>query len=98
MNDNQRSENKEEAREVEIEEFLAIRKDAGQKIDPETAEVCWDYAQVLDPYGIVRTCRMNVTALGERTSLALRTVTFGSSSATFPKQPKARCGKSINGG
>ena len=35
-----------------IEEFLAIRREAGLKIDPETAEVLWDYAQVLDPYGI----------------------------------------------
>ena len=35
-----------------IEEFLAIRKEADLKIDPETAEVLWDYAQVLDPYGI----------------------------------------------
>ena len=28
-----------------------IRKEAGLKIDPETAEVDWTYAQVLDPYG-----------------------------------------------
>ncbi|QHO78202.1 hypothetical protein ACH79_42105 [Bradyrhizobium sp. CCBAU 051011] len=35
-----------------IEEFLAIRKEAGLKIDPETAEVRWWYADVLDPYGI----------------------------------------------
>jgi hypothetical protein len=32
--------------------WLAIRKEAGLKIDPETAEVEWTYAQVLDPYGI----------------------------------------------
>jgi hypothetical protein len=35
-----------------VEEFLAIRKEAGLKIDPETAEVMWTYAQTLDPYGI----------------------------------------------
>jgi hypothetical protein len=35
-----------------IEEFLAIRKEAGLKIDPETAQVRWNYAQVCDPYGI----------------------------------------------
>ncbi|WP_338689597.1 hypothetical protein V5279_26795 [Bradyrhizobium sp. 26S5] len=35
-----------------IEEFLAIRKEAGLKIDPETAEVMWTYAQTFDPYGI----------------------------------------------
>ena len=38
----QQSENKEEAVEMTIEEFLAIRKEAGLKIDPETAEVDWD--------------------------------------------------------
>jgi hypothetical protein len=33
-------------------EFIRIRKEAGLKIDPETAEVEWDYRQVVDPYGI----------------------------------------------
>jgi hypothetical protein len=33
-------------------EWLAIRKKAGRKIDPETAEVTWVYAQTLNPYGI----------------------------------------------
>ena len=32
--------------------WLASRKEAGFKIDPETAEVDWEYAQVLDPYGV----------------------------------------------
>jgi hypothetical protein len=45
-------ENKEQVVEMTIEEWLAIRKEAGLKIDPETAEVCWRYAQVLDPYGV----------------------------------------------
>jgi hypothetical protein len=52
MTDTQQFENKEEAVEMTIEEFLAIREEAGLKIDPETAEVYWHYAQVLDPYGI----------------------------------------------
>jgi hypothetical protein len=52
MTDKQQSENKEEAVGMTIEEFLAIRKGAGLKIDPETAEVWWEYAHVLDPYGI----------------------------------------------
>jgi hypothetical protein len=34
------------------EKWLAIRKEAGRKIDPETAEVMWAYAQTLDPYGV----------------------------------------------
>jgi hypothetical protein len=36
----------------EVKEWLAIRKEAGRKIDPETAEVDWKYAQTLDPYGV----------------------------------------------
>ena len=32
--------------------WLASRKEAGLKIDPETAEVDWTYAQTLDPYGV----------------------------------------------
>jgi hypothetical protein len=35
-----------------VEQWLQIRKDEGLKIDPATAEVCWTYAQTLDPYGI----------------------------------------------
>ena len=35
-----------------VEQWLAIRKEAGLRIDPETAEVDWVYAQTLDPYGI----------------------------------------------
>jgi hypothetical protein len=37
---------------AEDEQWLAIRKEAGLKIDPETAEVDWKYRQTLDPYGI----------------------------------------------
>ena len=38
--------------ELGVKQWLAIRKEAGLKIDPETAEVDWKYAQTLDPYGI----------------------------------------------
>jgi len=34
------------------EQFRAIRKEAGLKIDPETAEVFWTYVRTMDPYGI----------------------------------------------
>ena len=40
------------ADQMTVEQWLAIRKEAGLKIDPETAEVTWTYAQVLDPYGV----------------------------------------------
>src|SRR5579863_6393637 len=35
---------------MSIEEWLNVRKEAGAKIDPSTAEVRWIYAQTLDPY------------------------------------------------
>jgi hypothetical protein len=35
-----------------VEQYLAIRRKAGRKIDPETAEIMWKYALTLDPYGI----------------------------------------------
>ncbi len=38
--------------EMTVEQWLALRKEAGLTIDPETAEVIWTYAQVLDPYGV----------------------------------------------
>jgi hypothetical protein len=41
-----------QAPEQTVEEWLAIRKEAGLQIDPETADVYWCHAQILDPYGI----------------------------------------------
>jgi hypothetical protein len=38
---------------TEIEQWLAIRKEAGLKIDPETAEVDWTYGLIGDPYGVL---------------------------------------------
>jgi hypothetical protein len=32
------------------EQWLAVRKEAALKVNPETAEVEWTYAQTLDPY------------------------------------------------
>lgn len=37
---------------IAVEQWLAIRKEAGLQIDPETAEVDWWYVQILDPYGV----------------------------------------------
>jgi hypothetical protein len=37
---------------MSIEQWLAVRKEAGTKIDPATAEVHWAYRQSLDPYGV----------------------------------------------
>jgi hypothetical protein len=38
---------------AELEHWLAIRKKEALRIDPETAEVTWWYAQTLDPYGVL---------------------------------------------
>jgi hypothetical protein len=40
------------ADQIRKREWLALRKKAGREIDPETAEVLWDYVLTLDPYGI----------------------------------------------
>jgi hypothetical protein len=37
---------------MNIENWLAIRKEEGLKIEPSTAEVDWRYALTLDPYGV----------------------------------------------
>ena len=42
-----------ETDQMPVEQWLAIRKEAALKIDPETAEVDWIYAQTLDPYGVL---------------------------------------------
>ena len=38
---------------TEIEQWLAIRKEAALKIDPQTAEVYSDYVLDMDPYGVL---------------------------------------------
>jgi hypothetical protein len=43
---------KKSTKDIRRKTWLAIRKKAGLKIDPETAEVAWEWAQTLDPYGI----------------------------------------------
>jgi hypothetical protein len=37
---------------VSVEEWLAIRTEAGLTIDPRAAEVMWTYANTIDPYGV----------------------------------------------
>jgi hypothetical protein len=38
--------------ELSVEQWLAIRKEAGLRIDPATADVMWCHALTLDPYGV----------------------------------------------
>ena len=37
---------------IRAEIWRALLKIAGRQIDPETADVCWEYALTLDPYGV----------------------------------------------
>ena len=39
-------------REVKVGGWLAARKEAALRLDPETAEYFWVYGYVLDPYGV----------------------------------------------
>jgi hypothetical protein len=41
-----------EANQAEITAWLQIRADEAKRIDPETAEFTWWYAQTADPYGV----------------------------------------------
>src|SRR6266446_1696428 len=43
---------KQSADEIELEKWLEIRKKAGRKIDPETAEIFWNWGEIGDPYGV----------------------------------------------
>jgi hypothetical protein len=38
--------------EMSVDQYLAIRKEAALKIDPDTAEMDWSYIQIMDPYGV----------------------------------------------
>jgi len=37
---------------VEVRQWLEARKQEALTIDPETADVMWQYAQTLDPYSV----------------------------------------------
>ena len=85
-----------ETDQMTVEQWLATRKEAGLKIDPETAEVDWIYAQTLDPYGVYRTSRRNASKLGVNILPVLPEATYGSILVICPRRSKPRCGKSIN--
>jgi hypothetical protein len=36
-----------------VDQWLAVRKAEAKTIDSRTAEVDWNYAQVIDPYGVL---------------------------------------------
>ena len=68
----------------DVEQWLAIRKEAGLKIYPKTAEVEWRYAQTLDPYGVYPDLPEECQQVGRATS--------GSTFTTCRRRP-AMCGR-----
>jgi hypothetical protein len=38
--------------EMTTEQWLALRTEEAPKIDPETAEIDWQYGQIMDPYRV----------------------------------------------
>ena len=76
--------------------WLASRKEAGLKIDPETAEVEWTYAQTLDPYGVYPSFRRNTGRSGGNTSPDLPEMTCGCGLETCPTQSEMRYGESTS--
>jgi len=46
--------------EMTIEQWLAIRREAALRIDPETAEVMCTHANIADPYDIYPDCFVRV--------------------------------------
>jgi hypothetical protein len=68
---------KKKLEEFDVQQWLTSRREAGLKIDPETAEVRWEYGQVMDPYGVNKVCPRNVGKLDGNTSPDLLEVTYG---------------------
>jgi hypothetical protein len=54
--------------ESDVEQWHAIRKEAGLKINPKSAEVECRYAQTLDPYGIYPDLPEECQQVGRETS------------------------------
>ena len=72
-----------------VEEWLAIHREAALQIDPETAEVMWKHANLAVPYGIYATV---TSALAGYFLPVLREATCGSNLVIC-----RRCRKSSEG-
>jgi hypothetical protein len=66
--------------EEDVQRLLASRKEAGLKIDPETAEVDWEYGQVMDPYGVYSDLPEECQQVGRQYFARSPGVTYGSTS------------------
>ena len=79
-----------------VDEWLAIRREAGSRIDPETAEVTWNYARTLDPYGVYPDLPPECQQVGREYFARSPTVTFGSALTTYLMKPVRHFGKCIS--
>jgi hypothetical protein len=79
--------------EITVEQWLAVRMEAGLRIDPETAEVDWRYGAIFDPYEIEPACRRNCGSRVEYTSLVLREATYGFRLIPARRNPRSTMGK-----
>lgn len=81
-----------------LKEWLAIRKEAGLKIDPETAEVDWCYALTLDPYGVYPELPEDCRQVGREYFARSPESDIWVNSATSLRLRGQRCGKSVDHG
>jgi hypothetical protein len=78
--------------EIDIEQWLAIRKEAELKIDRETAEVDWNYALTLDPYGVYPDLPEEYQQVGREYFARSRGSDIWSTLAISPRKLVTRCG------
>jgi hypothetical protein len=79
-----------------VEEWLAARKEEGLKIDPDTAEVDWHYAQTLDPYGVYPDLPEECQCVGRKYFARRREVKYGSTLTIYPTKSVTPFGKDIS--
>ena len=84
---------KREMTQAEVEKWLAIRKEAGLHIDPDTAEVEWIYALTCDPYGVYPELPEEYQQVGREYFARSPGSDVGSNLATCPKRPKTPYGR-----
>ena len=80
----------------EVQLFLAKQKQEGALIDPETAEVCWEYGNTLDPYGVYDLPEQ-FTQIGRQVLMpGVQVATSGCHTWTCPPKPFAGCARKAN--
>jgi hypothetical protein len=81
---------------LNVEQWLAIRKQAGLEIDQATAEVDWCYGLTLDPYGIYPDLPEEYQQVGREYFARAQGATYGCTSAISRTKPVRHYGNGIN--